>query len=229
MQCKAQEVSAMMRFLKALLILGTLIPIIPAFIGEVQGAQGPDASLDRLMTGNQRFVSGKPTHPQQGVERRETLAQGQSPFAIILSCSDSRVPPEIIFDQGLGDLFIVRVAGNTFGDLELGSIEFAASVLKAPLIMVLGHDSCGAVKATMDGQPLPGHIGALAKRIGPDIKGKTCATDDKLRCAIEANVASLVKQLQESQPVLAPLIKEGKLKVVGARYNLKTGAVEKVE
>jgi carbonic anhydrase len=215
----------MLRFLKIFLILGTLISTGLAVAAE---GRDPAASLDRLMAGNQRFVSGKPTHPQQGTDRRAAVAQGQSPFATILSCSDSRVPPELIFDQGLGDLFIVRVAGNTFGDLELGSIEYGAAVLKSPLIMVLGHDSCGAIEATLDGKPLPGQIGALAKRIEPDIKGKTCATGDKLRCAIDANVMSLVKQLQESQAILAPLIKEGKLKVVGARYNLKTGAVEMV-
>jgi carbonic anhydrase len=180
------------------------------------------------MKGNQRFVAGKMLHPQQGADRRGALLEGQNPFAIILSCSDSRVPPEVIFDQGLADLFVVRVAGNTFTDLELGSIEYGAIVLKAPLLMVLGHDRCGAVEATLKDKPLPGHIEALAKRIKPDLKGKTCATNDKLRCAIEANVESLVKQLQNSQPVLAPLVKEGKLVVVGARYNLETGVVERL-
>jgi carbonic anhydrase len=219
----------MMRIFKILILLGALFPVGFAFAGENPGTRDPAASLQKLMAGNQRFVSGKTLHPDQGADRREGLVQGQNPFAIILSCSDSRVPPELIFDQGLGDLFVVRVAGNTFTDLELGSIEYGASVLKAPLIMVLGHDHCGAVEATLKDKPLPGHIEALAKRIKPDLKGKTCATDDKLRCAIEANVESLVGQLGKSEPVLAPLVKEGKLKVVGARYNLATGVVERLD
>jgi carbonic anhydrase len=207
-----------------------LIPIILFPVRSWAAGNGttlsPDQALESLLAGNKRFVAGNVLHPQQVAERRDALVEGQNPFAIVLSCSDSRVPPEIVFDQGLGELFVVRVAGNTFTDLELGSIEYGASVLKAPLIMVLGHDRCGAVEATLAGKPLPGHMGALTKQINSDIEGRTCATHDKLRCAIDANVLALVKQLQNSEPILASLTKEGKLKVVGARYVLKTGEVK---
>jgi carbonic anhydrase len=216
----------MARLLKIFLLIQILF--FPLCLGAAESGTtlSADQALENLVTGNKRFIAGNVLHPQQGTERRKEISKGQAPFAIILSCSDSRVPPELIFDQGLGDLFVVRAAGNTFTDLELGSIEYGAGVLHAPLIMVLGHDSCGAVEATLAGKPLPGHIGVIAKRIDQDIAGKTCPTQDKLRCAIDANVAALVKQLQSSEPVLAELVRAGKLKVVGARYVLKTGEVE---
>lgn len=196
---------------------------------RVPAAAGPEEVLAGLLEGNRRFAAGKPIHPRQDRERRSSLVPGQNPDAVILSCSDSRVPPEVIFDQGLGDLFVVRVAGNTFQDFELGSIEYGAKVLKAPLIVVLGHDRCGAVEAALGGKALPGHIEAVAKRIDRDIQNKTCPTRDKLRCAIEANVRAVVDHLEHSRPVLAPLIRENGLKVVGARYDPATGRVELLE
>ncbi|MFO1518925.1 MAG: carbonic anhydrase [bacterium] len=186
----------------------------------------PDQALLKLKDGNKRFVEGKVLHPQQGTDRRTELTKGQAPFATILGCSDSRVPPEVVFDQGLGDLFIVRTAGNTFDNLALGSIEYSVAVLGSTLILVLGHDQCGAVKATMEGKPLPGHIEDIAKRIAPGLKDRTCRIKDPLQCAIQANVEVIVAQLKDSSPILAPLVKAGKLKVVGGRYNLETGAVE---
>ena len=185
-----------------------------------------DQAMEALVAGNKRFMVGNVTHPNQSIDRRKQLSAGQSPFAMILSCADSRVPPELIFDQGLGDLFVVRVAGNILSDYGMASIEYGASVLHAPLLVVLGHDRCGAVEATLAGKPLPGQLGALAKGIDHNITDRTCDTRDKLQCATDANVKAVVQQLQNSEPVLAPLIKEGKLKVVGARYNLTTGAVE---
>lgn len=217
----------MARMLKILFLIQILLfPVCLGAAGSSGTTLSSDQALEGLMMGNKRFMAGDVLHPRQGADRRKEITEGQTPFAIVLSCSDSRVPPEVIFDQGLGDLFVVRVAGNTFTDFELGSIEYGAGVLHAPLIVVLGHDRCGAVEATLAHKPLPGHIGALAKRIDLDIEGRTCATHDKLRCAIDANVSSLVKQLQNSEPILAALVGAGKLKVVGARYVLKTGEVE---
>ncbi len=118
----------------------------------------PEQALDNLKQGNQRFVNFKTKHPNLGSERRQSLKSGQEPFAVIVSCSDSRVPPEIIFDQGLGDLFVVRSAGNTVDKLGIGSIEYAVAVLDTHFIVVLGHSKCGAVSAVMSGKSLPGHI-----------------------------------------------------------------------
>lgn len=127
-----------------------------------------DEALARLMEGNARYVSAKLNHPDQTLQRRAEVASGQHPFAIILTCADSRVPPELLFDQGLGDLFVVRVAGNIVDDDILGSIEYGVGELATPLVMVLGHERCGAVKATVEsveqGGEVPGHIGAWFKR-----------------------------------------------------------------
>ena len=186
----------------------------------------PDEALQRLVEGNQRFVAGTSTHPNQGEERRREIAEGQNPFAVILGCADSRVPPKILFDQGLGDLFVVRVAGNTLDEIITGSIEYAAAVLNTPLILVLGHSKCGAVEAAIKNKPLPGHIEWLANVIRGSLVGSTCELKDQPTCAIKWNVAWVVKQLRQSAPVLAPLVQSGKLKVVGGYYDLQSGKVE---
>jgi carbonic anhydrase len=189
-------------------------------------ALSPDHALQQLVEGNKRFTKGKTLHPSQDASRRTQLTEGQHPVAAILGCSDSRVPPEIIFDQGLGDLFVVRLAGNTLDKLALGSLEYAASELQVPLILVLGHEKCGAVSATLKGKTLPGHIDDLAKEIRPALKNMQCGQEEKLDCAIHANVDHVVKELNSSSNILAPLIQEGKLKIVGGYYRLKDGAVE---
>jgi len=207
-----------------ILIIGTFT-LRPIF-SQTPSSFTPDQALQKLMEGNQRYVEAKMKNPRQGAERREELTQGQNPFAVVLGCSDSRVPPEVIFDRGLGDLFVVRVAGNTVGNLGLGSIEYATQILGAPLILVLGHDQCGAVDAVLKGKPLPGHIQELADHLRPALKVEACQKEKvPLECSINANVDSNVAQLIGSGPVLAPLIKAGKLKVVGGRYDLKSGKV----
>src|SRR5688572_16994 len=128
------------------------------------GYVSPDEATKRLVYGNRRFVNGETQHPNQSAEHRLALAKGQAPFAVVVACSDSRVCPEIVFDQGLGDLFVIRVAGNTIGNVELGSIEYAVEHLHAKLVIVVGHEKCGAVGAAVKGGETHGHIGDLTDR-----------------------------------------------------------------
>lgn len=194
---------------------------------ETSPSLSPDQALQKLMEGNGRYVTGNKANPHQNAERRKEVAKGQSPFAVVLSCSDSRTPPEVIFDQGLGDLFVVRVAGNVLDTMGLGSIEYATQVLGAPLILVLGHSKCGAVDAAIQNKPLPGHIQALAEHIQGDLKGASCKKDSKLlECSITVNAQLIRDRLNTSEPVIAPLVKSGKVKVVSGIYDLETGKVE---
>jgi len=190
----------------------------------------PEQALQKLVAGNARYVSGRLEHPDQTVARREEVAKSQHPFAIVLSCSDSRVPPEIVFDTGLGDLFVVRIAGNTADDAVIGSIEYAIEHLGATLVVVLGHERCGAVKATVDTAsstaPAPGHLAALLDPIRPAVKAVEGRSGDLLDNAVRENVARVVGQLKQSKPVLAERVAAGKLQVVGGRYDLDTGIVE---
>jgi carbonic anhydrase len=205
-----------------------------AFLTRAQASQSNstisgDEALQRLIEGNKLYVAGGPRHPNQTEERRIEVASGQKPIAVILGCSDSRVPPEVIFDQGLGDLFVVRVAGNIVDSAVQGSIEYAVAELGVPLIVVLGHQRCGAVKATVEvvekGGQLPGQIEAIADRIKPAVKSVKDLPGDVLNNSIKANVEMVVGQLKNSQPMLASSVKEGRLKVVGAIYELDSGIV----
>lgn len=243
----------------------------PAAAASAHGAPGvdPGEALERLVAGNQRYATGYPAHPLQNLERVKEVAKGQHPFAIVLSCADSRVPPEIVFDQGIGDLFVVRVAGNTALEDGIGSMEYAVEHLGARLIVVLGHERCGAVSAAMSlqGKPgqEPGNLGVLMRAIYPALKSgsesistqrcfnpkckqgaveeheadavfcrfcgsklledkeyaKTMLTD----AAVKNNVRVQVETIKHSNPVLAPLITSGQIKVVGGRYDLDTGKV----
>lgn len=186
----------------------------------------PDEALEMLRAGNKRYVEAQVSHPHQTSGRRAELSSGQSPFAIILGCADSRVPPEILFDQGLGDLFTIRVAGNVVDDMVLGSIEYAAEHLGTPLMVVLGHSSCGAVGATVAGGKLEGHLPSLAAAIQPAVKAVKDQPGDLLDNAVRANAKMVAAQLQSSEPILAELVKAGKFKVVAARYDLESGAVD---
>ncbi len=191
-----------------------------------------DEALQRLMAGNRRFVEGVPVHQGRDSVRRAAEAESQSPFAIILGCADSRVTPEVLFDEGIGDLFLVRVAGNTANDpILLGSIEYSAQVLGSVLVMVLGHENCGAVKAAVsrvkDGTTQPGHIDAFVDPIIPAVQAVIDTPADQIvNAAIRQNVQLQVQELAASEPLLAPLVSEGKLKVVGAEYHLESGVVE---
>lgn len=183
--------------------------------------------LQTLLDGNSRFTSGAAIKPNQDKKRREEIAAGgQHPFAIVVTCSDSRVVPELIFDQGLGDLFVVRAAGHVLDDAGLASIEYAAEHLRVPLIVVLGHQRCGAVQAALESAEAPGRLGALVSAIKPAVDTAKTQAGDLLDNAVKANAANVVDQLKISEPILAHLVKEEKLKVVGAYYNLDSGKVK---
>ena len=187
----------------------------------------PDLALQRLMDGNQRFVNGKLENPRRNRERLAEVAKTQKPFAAVLSCADSRVPSEIIFDQGFGDLFVCRVAGNIATPEEIGSLEFGAAVLGTKVIMVIGHERCGAVDATIKGAQVPGQIATLLDAIKPAIKNSENQTGDRLSNATKSNVLFQIEKLKSS-PVISQLIQDKKLKIVGGYYDLDTGAVSVV-
>jgi carbonic anhydrase len=195
-------------------------------------AHAPAVSADeawrRLEEGNQRFASGHGRAVADYSARRAELAKGQQPFAVIVSCSDSRVGPEIVFDQGLGDLFVIRTAGDVVDDEALGSIEYAVEHLGSPLIVVLGHSSCGAVTAAVEGGSPPGHIGAVTRAIRPAVERTRGQPGDKVDNAVRQNVRDVVRQLTDDKPILWEYVHEGKLKIVGARYDLATGRVERL-
>jgi len=184
----------------------------------------PDAALQKLMDGNQRFVDKKRKSPNQDLPRLLEVAIAQKPFAAILGCADSRFPSEIIFDQGLGDLFVCRVAGNVATPEEIGSLEFGTLVLGAKVLVVVGHKRCGAVDATIKGAQVPGQIGSLLDAIKPAVESSKNQTGDKLENASKANVVIQANRLKAS-PVISKLIEENKLKVVGGYYDLDTGIV----
>ena len=191
------------------------------------GSLTPDQALAKLMEGNQRFVALKQAKPHQDMVRVKEVATGQAPFAAILSCADSRVVPEIAFDQGIGDLFVVRVAGNVAITEDIASEEFAVGVLKAPVLMVLGHERCGAVEAALKGGELPGVIESLIFSIQPAVQAAKGQSGDRLTNTIKANVRLQVERLMTSS-VIASAVQQGKLKVVGAYYDLDTGAISLV-
>jgi carbonic anhydrase len=187
----------------------------------------PTEALARLKDGNDRFISGKSTKPRQDFNRIKEVAMAQYPFATIVGCSDSRVPNEIIFDQGLGDLFIVRTAGQVSTYASWGSIEFAEEVLGTKLIVVLGHTQCGAVNAAVTLPEVPGHIITLINAIKPAVeKAKKKQPKNLLDEAIRENIAMQVEQLKGLEPVLAKRVREGSIKIVGALYHLDTGRIE---
>lgn len=192
-------------------------------------AETPDAALKLLAEGNERYVSNQLRERNFSIDR-VVRSQGQQPFAAILGCADSRIAPELAFDQSPGNLFVVRVAGNFLTPDGLASLEFGAAVLGTKVIMVLGHNSCGAVNATVgalqNGNTLPGHIADLVRAMKPGIEPALKeASDDLPQRAVIANVRYTVKRLQEATPILADLVAGGKLKVVGAVYDLPTGKV----
>jgi carbonic anhydrase len=213
------------------LILGVVASLVMtglvySFVGTGNEAQ------DRLMDGNKRFLTGNFSKKDLGESRRQELSKGQNPFATVLSCSDSRVAPEIIFDQGLGDIFIVRVAGNVVEPTTLGSIEYGVEHLHTPLLVILGHEQCGAVKATLEAKGQPeGNIGAILKKIMPAVETAKKAGKDKentLEIAIKENVKNTYNDVMKSK-VVSELVHEGKVKVIAAEYMLGTGKVEVID
>ena len=185
-----------------------------------------DQALSALVEGNKRFVSGHAQHPDQKMARVKELASTQHPFATILGCSDSRVAPDIIFDQGLGDLFPVRVAGNIVDDAVLGSIEYAVEHLNCPLVMVLGHEGCGAVTAAVNGGEPGTHITALVDAIMFAVTKAKGQPGDLVSNAVRINATRQADIIRTSKPILGKAVSEGKTKVVVAIYDVKTGQVK---
>jgi carbonic anhydrase len=186
----------------------------------------PDQALQMLMEGNERFVKRKTINStNRDVTRVTAVSKDQYPFASILSCADSRVPAEIIFDQGFGDLFMCRVAGNVATPEETGSLEFGTAILGSKILMVMGHKRCGAITAAIKGGEFPGQIGSLVAAIQPALKTSNLMTMSRLEEAVKANVAHQVESVKKSS-VISGLIQQGKLKVVGSYYDLE--AVSKV-
>jgi len=177
------------------------------------------------MAGNRRYVRHQQQHPNQSLARRKELEKAQHPFAVILGCADSRVSPELLFDQGLGDLFVIRVAGNIADDAVLGSIEYAVEHLGTKLIMVLGHEKCGAVSAAVDGGVTAGHIQALVAAIQPSVEASAKEPGDKVHNCVIANVRRVALQVRRADPILKEAGEKLGVKVVAADYSLDSGKV----
>ena len=218
--------------------LATLILIVaaalasPALAASATPGISADEAMRVLKAGNVRYAEGKLQHPHQDRARRAlTAAQGQHPLATVLTCSDSRVPAEIIFDQGIGDIFVVRVAGNVAATDEVASIEYAVDHLAAPLVVVLGHTQCGAVTAVLDNDKLPPNIAALVEPIKPAVdKARQdqpdAAKDVLLNAAVKDNVWQAIEDMMKQSPIIREKVKEGKVRVLGAVYEIDTGQVQ---
>jgi carbonic anhydrase len=192
----------------------------------------PEAALAELLAGNERFVAGTRIHPNQDAEHRAALASSQTPFAVVFGCSDSRLAAEIIFDRGLGDLFVVRTAGHTIGPEVLGSIEYAVTLLNTPLVVVLGHSSCGAVAATReavtDGRAPDGHVRAIVDAVAPTVRlAMTDHVDDPDRI-VTLHIQRTVDQLRAESDALARAVVDRRCAVVGMFYELSAGGVRLV-
>jgi carbonic anhydrase len=208
--------------------IALVVAVVQPPLARGQGAPSGAKALERLKAGNDRFAADKPAPRIIGKDRRQELAQGQHPFAVILTCADSRVTPELVFDTGLGDLFVLRVAGNIADQFELGSIEFAVEHLQVPLIVVMGHESCGAVKAALDGGRLEGNLAGLIKMV--DV-GRDLPRDPKaaLDAAIRNNVVRQVQLLTEKSKVIKELAESKRLEIAGGVYALGSGKVEWID
>ena len=202
------------------------------------GAPSPDLAWSEMARGNERFVAGAPLHPRQDVERRAEVATGQEPIAALFGCSDSRLAAEIIFDKGIGDLFVIRNAGQVISESVVGSIEYAVAVLNVPLIIVLGHDECGAVRAAIDSQaedstPLPAHIANLISRIVPAVRRVAGKVDGPIDPASidshdvgREHLRDTIAELLEESELISDAIAAGTLAIVGANYRLLEGRAE---
>lgn len=216
--------------MKRFRVLAVFVAVLAVSALVFAAVQGEEA-FNKLMAGNKNFVSGTLSKKDLGDARRKELTGGQHPFATVLTCSDSRVSPELLFDQGLGDVFVVRSAGNVVDPIELGSIEYAVEHLHTPLLVIMGHQSCGAVKAAMETKGEPeGNIGAILKKIMPAVeKANASGAKDpaqKLNMAVQENVRNVYEDVLNNSPIVKEMVHEGKLKVVMAEYYLDSGKVE---
>lgn len=223
-----------MKQVKFILLCGFfLIAAANPHFGAPPGPGIPaDEALKLLKDGNARYVEGKAQHPHQTRERQAlTAGQGQRPVATVLSCSDSRVPVEIIFDRGIGDIFVIRVEGNVAAVDEIGTMEYGVEHLNTPLVVVLGHSQCGAVTAVAEGAKLHGHLAALVKPIQPAVskvkaENPGVTGEALVNAAIQANIWQALEDLLQKSSVIKGRVKAGKIRVIGALYELDTGQVQ---
>ena len=207
-----------------------ILPAADATVVFESRTVGPQEALELLLAGNRRWVSGEVRHPHQSSHRRAIVAQGQRPLAAVFSCIDSRVPPELVFDRGLGDIFVIRTGAHAVDNVALGSVEFGPDELQTPLILVLGHERCGAITATINaiqqhhGQA-PGHIQDLVNALRPAYELARRASGDLVDNMVRAQTRLTVARLKHDQ-VLAERLRAGALAIVGARYDLDTGRVD---
>ncbi|QWR78268.1 carbonic anhydrase [Candidatus Magnetomonas plexicatena] len=191
-----------------------------------------EAEVKKLMEGNERFTKGEFKQRDSSSAKLSELSKGQHPFAVIVTCSDSRVDPEIVFDEDLGEIFVIRTAGNVVDKIALGSIEYAVEHLHSPIVVVVGHESCGAVKATLEAKgKVHGNIGSIVDKILPAVhtaKKNTKAGGDVLYNAIIENVRNVTREISTKSPVVAKELKEGKVNVLGAYYSISTGKIIRV-
>jgi carbonic anhydrase len=203
--------------------------LLPLQAAEEHPAGIPaDKALEILIQGNDRYVAHRETHPDATLERRAELTKGQHPYAIVVGCADSRVPPELVFDAGLGDLFVIREAGNVVDDVVLGSVEYAVEHLGVKLVMVLGHEKCGAVTAAVN-HTKEAHISSIVKAIQPSVQASKKEPGDAVHNCVLANAKRVAGQIRNSQPLLGHAVHEGGLKVIAADYDLATGKVTILE
>lgn len=214
-----------------ILFASSLLVVIACRHTQTSSANTKEEPLTDLLEGNKRFASHHATHPHSSGERMKSLEDGQHPPVAVICCSDSRVPPEIVFDQGLGDMFVVRTAGNLLGGLEIGSIEYAVEHLGVKQILVMGHRECGAVKAFIEGGTAPGHIRDIVDSIRAEQEILQISPDDKnlLNDCIQANIRHSIHQLNLQSDIIKEKILSGHLQVLGACYDLHTGKVEMVK
>jgi carbonic anhydrase len=206
----------------AITLVFTISTLSTAFASAITASADP---LQRLVAGNARFVSGEPVHPHQSSARRAELTTGQKPFAVVLTCADSRVAPEIYFDLGLGDIFVLRNAGNIVDENMLGSIEYAVEHLGSSLVVVVGHSKCGAVGAAVAGGEVPGHIAGIVRTIAPSVAAAANSAEP-VEAAVRANAERMAATIASTGPILSEAVKKGHLRVAAARYDLATGVVE---
>lgn len=197
---------------------------MPAYEYAPKGLS-PQEGVARLKEGNKRFMAEALKNERFSAARRLSLVEGQSPFAVIVSCSDSRVPPEEIFDQGLGELFVVRTAGHVADESALGSIEYAVAFLGASLVVVLGHEDCGAVCAAMSGKQHIGYMKSVVEAVKPAVEGVRASLGNDLCAAVQANVRYVVERIKKAEPYLSSMVAEAKVQVVGAVYTFHDGKV----
>lgn len=208
------------------LSLVSIVLLSPIFSVSAVEVDPSTNALERLKQGNQRYVTSTTVCHADWTAKRTALVHNQLPFAIIVSCSDSRVPPELVFDQTLGALFVVRVAGNVVDEFAIGSIEYGVNVLGANLVLVLGHSNCGAVDAALKGLKFDNHIQSVLTAIEPAVNATKGESGNRLEKATKINVRNVEEKLKRSKPVLANLIEKGTLQIIGGYYDLESGHVE---